>query len=259
MSYPTQPNRNLRKLGLTIALGLAIAAFVSGYWSFSISGTGNAMLWWVGWLQDVGTEMLGAAVTILLVELVIYQKRDEVDRLDRERMRRRDQFADRLKLTTRPAIRQKILDQMRRQNLLPGAWLYEVHLEGADLSEADMQEVDLFEAHLSGANLSYTNLRNGVLRRASLKTANLQGADLEGVDLQEADLRSANLTEANLLQTELHRAKFDEQTILPDGSHWHPGIDLDRFVDAESPKFGRAAELIPLSVVASGLLNTLKT
>lgn len=258
MPYPKQPNRNLRKLGLTIALGLAIAAFISGYWSFSISGTGNAMRWWVGWLQDVGTEMLGAAVTILLVELVIYQKRDEVDRLDRERMRRRDQFADRLKLTTRPAIRQKIIDQMRRQNLLSGAWLYEVHLEGADLSEADMQEVDLFEAQLVDANLSHTNLQNGVLRRANLKSANLQGANLQGADLQEADFRGADLTEANLLQAELHQAKFDDQTILPNGSRWRPDTDFDCFVDADNPKFWQAAELIPLSVVASGLFHTFK-
>lgn len=258
MPDPKQPNRNLRRLGLTIALGLAIAALISGYWSFSISGT-EAMRWWVGWLQDIGTEMLGAAVTILLVELVIYQKRDEVDRLDRERMRRRDQFADRLKITTRPAIRQRILDQMRRQDLLAGAWLYEVHLEGADLSEADMQEVDLFEAQLVDADLRHTDLRNAVLRRANLKSANLQGANLQDVDLQEADLRGANLAEANLLQAELHRAKFDDQTILPDGSRWQPETTLDRFVDADSPKFWKAAELIPLSIVAaSGVLNNLK-
>ena len=41
--------------------------------------------------------MLGAAVTILLVELVIYQKRDEASRLDAERMRRRDHFVTQLR------------------------------------------------------------------------------------------------------------------------------------------------------------------
>jgi hypothetical protein len=258
MPYPRQPNRNLRKLGLSIALGLAIAAFISGYWSFSMSDTANPMRWWVGWLQDVGTEMLGAAVTILLVELVIYQKRDEADRLDRERMRRRDQFADRLKFTTRLEMRQKIIDRMKQQNLLARAWLYEVHLEGVDLSQAEMPEADLFEAQLFTANLSHANLQNAVLRRANLQAADLQDANLRETDLQDANLRGADLTGADLQDANLQGAKFNSQTILPDGSQWHPDQDLDCFVDPESPQFWRSPDLIPLSVMASSLVDSLK-
>lgn len=250
-----QSNLKLRQLGLVIALGLAIAAFISGYWSFSISNTENAVLWWVGWLQDVGTEMLGSAVTILLVELVIYQKRDEVERLDRERMRRRDQFAERLKRTPRIEVRQKIIDQMRRQDLLTGAWLYEVHLEGADLSHADMQDTDLFEAQLNNTNLNHANLQNGILRRANLNGANLRNADLRGTDLQEADLRGADLTEASLINAELHRVKCDAKTVLPDGSHWQPDTDFEQFIEVDDPKLWQAASLAPLSVIATSLIH----
>jgi hypothetical protein len=103
--------KSLRKLGLRIALGLTFIGSLSGYWSFAMSGTTSAVQWWVAWLQDVGTEMLGAAVTILLVELVIYQKRDEASRLDQERMRRRDHFVDRLKQARSVEKRQKILNR----------------------------------------------------------------------------------------------------------------------------------------------------
>lgn len=258
MSRPKATERNLRVLGLQVAFSLMAVAFISGYWSFAISGTSNAMQWWVGWLQDVGTEMLGSAVTILLVELLIYQKRDEADRLDRERMRRRDQFADRLKMTTRPGVRQKILDRMKQQNLLAGAWLYEVHLEGADLQEADLQEIDFFEAQLQNANFRDSNLDNAILRRANLQGANLTQATLRGADLQEANLQGVDLTNADLQEANLHRAHLDARTTLPDGTTWEPETDLSRFTDPENPLFWKAAELVPLSVLVSNSLNQFK-
>lgn len=258
MPYPKNPNQNLRTLGLRIAFGLIVVAFLSGYWSFSISGTSNAMQWWIGWLQDVGTEMLGAAVTILLVELVIYQKRDEVERLDRERMRRRDQFADRLKITVRPGIRQKILTRMKQQNLLAGAWLYEVNLQGANLQGADMQETDFFEAQLQDVNFSQVNLVNATLRRANLQGANLEDANLQGADLQEANLQGANLQSADLQDAELGHARFNTDTILPDGSPWTPEVNLERFTNSDSSSFWSSAELIPLGVVVAEVLNPAK-
>lgn len=222
--------RSLRTLGLRVALGLAVLSIASGCWSFFISGNDSPLQWWVDWLQDVGTEMLGAAVTILLVELVIYQKRDEASRLDRERMRRRDHFAEQLKQASHPERRQKILSRMKQQNLLAGAWLYEVDLKQADLQNCNLEETDLFEANLTAAVLTAADLADANLRRANLSKANLKAANLEGADLAEANLIGADLSEAILQDVDLSNARFSTETRLPDGTLWQHDRDLSQFI-----------------------------
>lgn len=225
---PTE-RKNLRALGLRIAFGLAVAGGVSGYWSFTMSGTSSSLQWWVGWLQDVGTEMLGAAVTILLVELVIYQKRDEASRIDRNRMRRREHFVDQLKSAQKQDKRQKILDYMKKQNLLSGAWLYEINLQGSSLQGCNLRETDLFEANLKAADLRSADLTDAILRKTNLRQANLSQANLQGSDLSEADLREANLSKASLLNANVDNAQLNAETRLPDGTLWQPGVTLEKF------------------------------
>ncbi|MEO1297364.1 MAG: pentapeptide repeat-containing protein [Cyanobacteria bacterium J06636_16] len=226
--------QNLRSLGLRIALSLAIVGTLSGCWSFFISSSDSPLQWWVDWLQDVGTEMLGAAVTILLVELVIYQKRDEASRLDQERMRRRNHFAMQLKQARPTDRRQKILDRMKQQNLLAGAWLYEVDLRTADLQDCNLTETDFFEANLAAALLKKANLADANLRRANLQDADLTAADLSGADFFEANLRGADLSEAVLQDANLSSARFSKETRMPNGELWQPSIDLSEFIQSDS-------------------------
>lgn len=222
----TVSRNSLRALGLRIAFSLAIAGGLSGYWSFVISGTTSSLRWWGNWLQDVGTEMLGAAVTILLVELVIYQKRDEASRLDKERMRRRDHFSDQLKRTRSSTKRQRILDRMRQQNLLEQAWLYEVDLQNADLHKGDFTGADLFEANLAKTNLAGANFTDAILRRTCLEDSNLQNAIFVGTDLTDVNLKGADLYQATLEDVDLSQALFSEKTRLPDGTYWYHGFDV---------------------------------
>lgn len=230
MSKQPTAEKNLRSLGLRIAFGLAFVGCLSGSWSFLISGRDSPLQWWVSWLQDVATEMLGAAVTILLVELVIYQKRDEASRLDQERMRRRDQLAEQLRQARNLERRQKILSRMKQQDLLAGAWLFEIDLQKADLQNCNFQEADLFEANLTGAVLKAADFTDTNLRRAKLRYADLAAANLEGANLSEADLRAANLFGALLQDADLSHARFDQTTRLPDGELWTVDINLKQFV-----------------------------
>jgi uncharacterized protein YjbI with pentapeptide repeats len=113
---------------------------------------------------------------------------------------------------------------------LQGADLFMAKLQGACLVEANLQEADLHEANLRGADLFEANLQE-----ANLKGANLQGADLLGANLRGADLFKANLQGAKLEGSEwLVRAEFDENTILPDGSHWTPETDMTRFTQPDN-------------------------
>jgi hypothetical protein len=227
--HQEQSRNSLRSLGLRIALGLAIAGAASGYWSFAVSGTTSSLRWWGNWLQDVGTEMLGAAVTILLVELVIYQKRDEASRLDQARSRRREHLTQQLKRVLTQSKRQKILERMAQQDLLAESWLYGLDLHQVCLDEYDLTDADLYEADLNHASLRKTNLTNGTLRRANLSHANASAADLSGVDFVEANLDGTDLLEANLKGADLSQARFSRDTRLPDGSYWSPKTDMDIF------------------------------
>ena len=224
-----QSRNNLRSLGLRIALGLALVGGMSGYWSFAVSGTSSSLRWWGNWLQDVGTEMLGAAVTILLVELVIYQKRDEANRIDQALTRRREHLTSQLKRARTRERRQKVLDRMAQQGLLADAWLYGVDLQQVTLDTCDLTDADLYEANLSDASLQGAELADATLRRTNLSHANFLSANLTGADLVEANLDAADLSGANLKNADFNQARFSRNTRLPDGSYWSSDTDLKVF------------------------------
>ncbi len=231
--HPQHLRTSLQSLGLRIALGLAIAGGILGYWSFTVSGTASSLQWWGNWLQDIGTEMLGAAVTILLVELVIYQKRDEASRIDEALARRREHLTNQLKRARTLDRRQKILNRMARQDLLADAWLYGLNLQQICLDEYDLTNTDLYEASLANASLNQANLTDATLRRANLSHANLSAANLSGVDLVEANLDGADLLGAILEDADLNQTRFSCKTRLPDGSYWSPETDLDALLIAK--------------------------
>jgi pentapeptide repeat protein len=107
-------------------------------------------------------------------------------------------------------------------------------LQGANLQIAKLQGADL-----TAANLTSANLWNARLQGANLVNAKLQGAILFGVNLTGANLIRANLEGAKLLRPNLEgsAAKFDEKTVLPDGSGLTVDTVIERFTDPEHPDF----------------------
>lgn len=74
------------------------------------------------------------------------------------------------------------------------------------------------------------------LSRARLYDANFEGARLHGTNLSEADLRNVNfkntdLTGVNLFESNIANAKFDKNTILPDGKQWSSKINMSKYTD----------------------------
>ena len=90
-------------------------------------------------------------------------------------------------------------------------WLARANLTRADLCGAGLRGANLTEAYLRGANLT-----EAYLRGANLTDANLRGAHLIG----------AYLTRAYLTRANLYRA------LLPDGTHWTPETDMQRWTQA---------------------------
>ncbi|MEQ8674954.1 MAG: pentapeptide repeat-containing protein [Aggregatilineales bacterium] len=117
-------------------------------------------------------------------------------------------------------------------------------LGGAKLNNADLYVANLTKAHLtrvrfdgafmrfvnlSAVKLDHAYLENVDLRDVRLEGANLQSSSLKGSNLEDALLIGANLRGANLADVLLSNAKFDETTILKDGSLWSEGRDLTEF------------------------------
>ncbi len=108
-------------------------------------------------------------------------------------------------------------------------------LTGADLANADLRRSDLMLANLTNANLRRANLTAANLTAANLVGADLTGADLSGATLWTAAFTGANLSGANLTgaallgAVNLQDATFSEETTLPDGTKWRPGVDLSQF------------------------------
>lgn len=125
-------------------------------------------------------------------------------------------------------------------------------LSNAKLRNANLTGASLVECELEGSNLTRAIIIKATLQLANLRSAVLEGAELVGSDLEDADfgnahLGLANLSEvrrmggvnfqgaslwkANLTASNIWGAKFELDTIMPDGSTYEYGMDLTKFTD----------------------------
>lgn len=118
---------------------------------------------------------------------------------------------------------------------LQNATLTQINLSGASLARANLggaslQDANLSQAYLVGATLSNASIMLTNLSGASLGSANLRGADLRSADFRGVDFFSHVYGGATLHDALIQKStKFDETTILPDGTNWSTGRDLAEF------------------------------
>lgn len=213
--------------------------------------TGDASpVWWASWLQNFSTELFGAFLTFLLIEVLVEGRRARESETTQAGLRLQQLVIQMRSQDNSLAL--QAVEELRSHNWLQDGSLHEANLRGAnlqsvDLSGADLQEATLGRANLLGARLLAANLEAADLwatnlQGANLGWANLQGASLFEANLHEADvssalLQGADLRGANLQGAVLSRAGFDGTTILPDGIHWTPDTDMARFTDPNHPHF----------------------
>lgn len=162
---------------------------------------------------------------------------------------------------------------------LAGANLDDASCDGSNLKRADMWFASLLgtefvEADLRQAEICHVNMQGACLRHANAEAALMYGSKMRNVDAHQANFQNADLMEtvlygadftgANLTNVHFYRAKFysrsadnteieppakfDVNTILPDGTHWTPDVDLDRFTDPLHPQyFESTVPLHPIS------------
>jgi hypothetical protein len=248
-------------LRVGVLVVLIVVALASSLWAVGRNGD------WEGLALNFGTEMAGAVLTYLLLELVIGRREESEAKKEERETKRANLIAQMGSSVKDVAI--MAAEEMKRHSWLSDGSLRGAQLAGANLSKADLIEANLQGADVHGANLQGTFLFAANLQGADLITANLQGADLvranlQGVDLFMANLQGANLSNANLreavlggtdlqgagldgtdlqganlIRANLQGATLNENTILPDGTKWTPDTDMARFTDPKHPDFWR--------------------
>src|SRR5690606_4613568 len=146
-----------------------------------------------GLLLNLGTELVGGAVTFVLLELVLGTKRQKENLIA--------DFGSSV-----PEVAIHAAEELRRHHWLTdgsvrgmsfvGATLKGAPLKDAQLEQADLMHVDFQEATLSGANLEGANLIKAKFNGAKLVDAKLRRVHFLGADFQGADLNSADFTGA---------------------------------------------------------------
>ena len=115
-------------------------------------------------------------------------------------------------------------------------------IDDGSLKNAKLMGANLFEAFLNGGvDLSGVDLSEATLHRADLTDSNLENATLNQADLRGSLLFGTKLFNATLREANLEGAVFDENTILPDGTHWTEETDMTRFTDPNHPDFWDAS------------------
>jgi hypothetical protein len=161
---------------------------------------------WGGVVVNLGTELVGAVATYILLELFIGgRERREAEEAERE-AKKTDLIAQMGSQVQDVAI--AAAEELRRQG-----WLYDGSLRGAHLVGAY-----LVGAGLDGAKLGEADLRGADLTNADLRGADLSEADLSEAYLVRANLSGADLTNAKVATNQLAQAKSITGATMPDGT-----------------------------------------
>ena len=225
--------------------------------TLGILGVGITLLllsnWLPEWLVGIAPELIGIAVTVLIIERLVERRNQEQRKqeiIEQIYSPVRDVAVEALRLTRKNGwfddINKEDFIEVHweganlREASLDGASMMGANLEGANLIDASLDSTWLFGANLKGADLwnasltrahlNAINLEGACLRAANLDEANLEGAILAKADLNRAtfiltnlfeanlegaDLRGANLIEANLEESLLENAIYDNETLWP--------------------------------------------
>jgi hypothetical protein len=213
---------NWQVLGILVGVGVA-ASTASGIIN-AVYGVESGPDWWVGWLQNFGTEIFGAFLTFVLLEFLV-RNRQEKERLIRQ-MRSKDNG----------------LALQAVAELGAHGWLGDGSLEEANLINANLRGVTIWDLDLRSANLHGANLAGAKLERAILTHTNLWNVDLRDAQLLAVNLEGADLMHARLAGAVLSSVEMDSRTRLPDGDYWTPDTDMQCYTDPAHPEYFEPVE-----------------
>lgn len=228
---------------LAIALVLGVWGHVQDYGTFKLGELLH------DFYANTSSELFSIVITVVIIDRLAQrrQKREEEATIKERLIRELGSQAHDIAITAAEELDSRgwLCDGTLHLANLRKANLQGADLQGADLYGACFFNANLHKALLWDADLQRTNMQVALLQEARLEHANLQRADLAHARLQGANLRGANLEGANLRKAHIDDsqfgfAKFNEDTILPDGTSWTPETDISRFTDPSHDDFWTA-------------------
>ncbi len=206
-----QTQTQTQRKTLLILGTLTAVALVFSLPSAALSGD------WLGLFLNIGTELGGAVVTFVLIDRIVGGG-------EAEEHLKADLIAQLGSQVNEEAIR--AAEELERRG-----WLRNGSLKG----------MHLFQANLDGATLFMADLRTVYFESCNLRETDLTNANLQGSQFVLVELQGANLWGANLQEVWFGDCVFDVRTTLPDGDHWTPDTDLERFTDPNHSGFWRSS------------------
>ncbi|MGF1504566.1 MAG: pentapeptide repeat-containing protein [Anaerolineae bacterium] len=214
-----------------VALVSALAAVLAALPGW-LSGVVAFFTWVDGFAQNLGTEMLGAIITFVLIQ-VLLEGRRALERKEEERQREQENAAlfERIVKRTEDQItgflreqQSQITEQERQRwisqlaspikgfateaarQLRHHGWLRSSDVAEGLRAGGDLAMVDLRGLDLTGEDLEYASLKKANLDQCTLDEADLSHATLEKATLRKTDLIGTDLCHADLKQADLQGA-----------------------------------------------------
>lgn len=184
-----------------IFLSISLFVIVGGY--FFAHATFTLRKFVEDFYANIGAELGSIAVTLLIVDRVLKGQEQKEHEIQNKNKLLNDLHSPVNSIANNAVHELRTLGKLTGQD----AWTISAKLGGkADLSNARRYDANFFDARLVGANFSQADLRN----------VNFCHADLTGAILFKSDIAGA---------------KFDENTVLPDGLLWNKETDLSKYLN----------------------------
>ncbi|MFZ0515623.1 MAG: pentapeptide repeat-containing protein [Acidobacteriaceae bacterium] len=113
------------------------------------------------------------------------------------------------------------------------AFLFGIHLKGAQLDRCDLDSSDLRNSVFDRASMTFCNLDS-----ANFRGASLVNADLTDSDFSDSDLTGANLSHANLSRVDLSRADLRDADLNAIAWRTIRSVRLANIKDVKNPPPG---------------------
>ncbi|MDX2074827.1 MAG: pentapeptide repeat-containing protein [bacterium] len=210
-------------------------------------------------LKDLVPEATSIFFTVLILDRINQKRSDE-----KRKSLLVEQLGSKINLIAVSAAEQLWARHWWWDGTLSKAQLEKADLRGIDFTKANLTGARLAHPRYGKATFDETTIlpdernwspdidmtiftdkthpnywRGYGLRRTKQKGVNFEGANLRGADLRECDFRDANFKHADLSGARFEKAHlkganfthaiFTIKTTMPDGTTWHPEIDLTRY------------------------------
>jgi hypothetical protein len=229
----------LNRLTWIILIGMFFMGLMLSILGGIVFNLGEA---WNGFWLNIGTELIGAAITFIFLNWFIQQREKRETLVELVKNKNNEIAINALTELKEIGLLNKENSVLRGKEIREAQWrgakLQDCGLQDIFLPNAQLEGADLSGADLSGANLESANLSNARLNGSNLSKTNLRGAVLKGADLCKADINHCEFNRADLSEIPKHHlqelqnsntAVFFEATMQND-TKYRPGTTLDDYM-----------------------------